>query len=332
MLRKIFKTDPLQVFYYVFGYILLFAVWWGYLLYDKNETAYNEKIEINLLRYALQHPGVEYTSTEEYIKLHDKYQRQRVMIFTEGAVFLVLLLAGRWIVRKSFKREMELAEQQKNFLLSITHELKSPLSSVKLSLQTMAKHQLPDDKKERIISNSLMDIDRLDSLVGNILFAAKIERDQPGFSNEEVNASDMVLQICHRLSQSKKQITVHKHIQENVYMMVDPLGFTSVVVNLIENAMKYSGEVSNVTVDLHTEGDKVTFIVKDEGVGISDEEKVKVFDKFYRVGNEDTRKTKGTGLGLYIVKRFVTIYNGQITVTDNLPTGSVFTITLPAIT
>jgi len=332
MLRKVFKTDPLQVFYYVFGYIILFALWWGYLLYDKNETAYHEKIEINVLRYALQHPGVDFTSTEEFAKIDHKYQRQRVMIFTEGTVFFVLLLAGLWIVRKSFKREMELAEQQKNFLLSITHELKSPLSSVKLSLQTMAKHQLPDDKKERMIGNSLMDIDRLDSLVGNILFAAKIERDQPGFSNEEINASEMVVQICNRHAQNKKQISIISDIQENIYMMVDPLGFTSVVVNLLENAIKYSHEQSTVQVNMSTLGDKMQMVVTDEGVGISDDDKLKVFDKFYRVGNEDTRKTKGTGLGLYIVKRFVSIYKGEIKLTDNKPSGTVFTITLPLVT
>jgi two-component system phosphate regulon sensor histidine kinase PhoR len=332
MLRKVFKTDPLQVFYYVFGYILLFAVWWGYLLYDKNETAYHEKIEINIMRYALQHPGIDYTATEEYKKIEDKYQRQRIMIFTEGTVFLVLLLAGLWIVRKSFKREMELAEQQKNFLLSITHEFKSPLASVKLSLQTMAKHQLPDDKKERMIGNSLQDIDRLDALVENILFAAKIERDQPGFSDEEVNVSELVKQICVRLSQNKKQITIIKHIQDEVYMLVDSMGFTSVVVNLIENAIKYSAEQSVVYVELSSEDEEVQLKVSDEGLGISDEEKLKVFDKFYRVGNEDTRKTKGTGLGLYIVKRFVAIYDGHIELVDNHPRGSVFTITLPMVT
>jgi signal transduction histidine kinase len=107
------------------------------------------------------------------------------------------------------------------------------------------------------------------------------------------------------------------------------MGYTSVLINLIENAIKYSDENSEVTIVLSDDETNIFLEVKDKGYGIPKEEKEKVFDKFYRVGNEDTRKSKGTGLGLYIVKRFVEIYNGTVELTDNIPNGSIFKITFP---
>ena len=219
-------------------------------------------------------------------------------------------------------------------MLSVTHELKSPLSTVKLSLQTLAKRrlELEPEKTEKLLVNSLIDIDRLESLVDNILFAAKIERDEPGFSNDEINVSDITQMAVERFAQNKKAIRLLEQITPDVYIHADPIGFTSVVMNLIENAIKYSEPKTDVRVTLTDNGQQILLLVADSGMGISEKEKLRVFDKFYRVGNEDTRKTKGTGLGLYIVKRFVEIYKGEITITDNKPVGSVFKLSFPKAT
>lgn len=114
-------------------------------------------------------------------------------------------------------------------------------------------------------------------------------------------------------------------------MNTDVVGFTSVVINLLENAIKYSGEEGEVNVALNEDSANVFLSVTDTGIGIGDADKTKVFDKFYRVGNEDTRKTKGTGLGLYIVKRMVEIGNGEITISDNQPRGTIFNLRFPKI-
>ena len=331
MLKKIFSPNPFKVFYLVFAYILAFSVWWAYLLYAKNETAYKEKIELNQITFWQIHPGDDYSSSDEYKMVTAKYKRQKLMIETEGSAFIFLLLFGLLAVRRVFMREMQLARQQHNFLLSVTHELKSPLSTVKLSLQTMAMRKLEPEKEEKLIANSLVDIDRLETLVDNILFAAKIERDEPGFSNDEINLSDITQSVVERLAHNKKNIRIHDEVKPGVYLHADPIGYTSVVMNLVENAIKYSEPATDVMVAL-TESDGQVFLsVTDSGIGIADSEKGRVFDKFYRVGNEDTRKTKGTGLGLYIVRRFVEIYKGEISVSDNKPVGSVFKIVLPKV-
>ncbi len=324
--------SPFKIFYLVFAYILAFSVWWAYLLFDKNETAFNEKIELNKINFETKNVSKSlYVESAEYKLILEKYKRQKVMILSEGSFFILLLVLGLLQVRRTFKREIELAEQQRNFLLSITHELKSPLSSVKLSLQTMMKRALEPEQKDKLLSNSISDVVRLESLVDNILFAAKIERNAHGFSNEDLNLSELTVLVIEKFLLNKKNIALKSTIQDSVYFNTDRMGYTSVLINLVENAIKYSEENSEVTIALSDDETSIFLEVKDKGYGIPKEEKEKVFDKFYRVGNEDTRKSKGTGLGLYIVKRFVEIYNGTVELTDNIPNGSIFKITFPKV-
>lgn len=298
-------------------------------MYDKNETAYREKVELNQLNYSKINPHEDYLMTEDYVKVHSKYLRQKLMIVGEGSVFIVLLLFGLMWVRSVFLKEMKLAEQQKNFLLSITHELKSPISTVKLSLQTLFKRKLEPEKSEKLIVNSLVDLDRLETLVDNILFAAKIERDEAGFSSEDLNASEFVLQAIERFAHNARGIDIKSEVIPNVYLKADPMGFTSVINNLIENAVKSSETGTDVNVTLRDNESHVELTISDTGIGIPEAEKGRIFEKFYRVGNENTRRTSGMGLGLYIVKRFVEIYNGNIEIDNNQPKGSRFIITFP---
>lgn len=299
------------------------------MLYEKNETAFKEKIELHRITFEKANPSKDFIYSKDHQEILAKYQRQKFMIVTEGAVFILLLLIGLLRVRKVFLREMELSAQQRNFLLSITHELKSPLSTIKLSLQTIAKRKLEPEQSERLTSNSLADLDRLDALVDNILFAAKIEREEPGLSYQETNISEAVNLIADKFSHNKKSITIEKEVQNNIYLNTDPLGFTSVVINLVENAIKYSAEGKHVKIVLKEDAENVFLLVADSGIGISDADKKRVFDKFYRVGSEDTRNTKGTGLGLYIVKRVVEIFKGDISIENNQPVGTIFRLRFP---
>ena len=326
---KIFARNPFLLFYIVFGYIIVFSIWWGFLLFSKNEQAFNEKVELDKINYQSQHNSIKYEQTDSYLKLLTKYRSYRVMVLSEGLFFLLLQIVGLIQVRRIFGKEIELAAQQTNFLHSITHELKSPLSSVKLALQTMIKRQLEPEQKEKLINNALSDVVRLESLVDNILFAAKIERDTHGFADEEVNLSDLVHLVVQKFEGNKKHIKFRTVIDDEIYYNTDQVGFISVVMNLIENAIKYSEADSSVDISLrHTDTD-IILAVKDEGSGIPEEFKKKVFEKFYRIGNEDTRKTKGTGLGLFIVGRFVEIYRGKIVLMDNTPKGSIFELSFP---
>ena len=166
---KLFGKSPFLLFYIVFGYIIVFSLWWGYLLFSKNEQAFTEKMQLDRINYQSTPNPIKYEETQSYLQLLTKYKKDRIMVLSEGLFFLFLQIIGLIQVRRIFGKEIELAIQQTNFLHSITHELKSPLSSVKLALQTFQKRTLEPAQKEKLINNALSDVARLESLVENIL-------------------------------------------------------------------------------------------------------------------------------------------------------------------
>jgi len=251
------------------------------------------------------------------------------MVMGEGSVFLFLLCIGAYFLHKAIKKEDKLREQQQNFLLSVTHELKSPLAAIKLSLQTIVKRDLDKARQTSLLNNSLKDIERLDDLVENMLLATKIENRSYSFPKEEFDLSDMVSKITDRLqihSCGCEQI-ITPSIQPGVKVVGDQFTLSSVVTNLVENAVKYSGPCAEVGVELTNKDGHPFLRVTDKGPGIPDDEKMLIFDKFYRVGDENVRKSKGTGLGLFIVKEVLQHHDADISVKDNVPQGAIFEIT-----
>lgn len=251
------------------------------------------------------------------------------MIMSEGSVFIFVFFTGAYFLHRSFNRERKLQEQKRNFLLSVTHELKSPLASIKILLQTIQKRDLTKAQTLDFIGKSLMDIERLDDMVENMLLASKIDNQSYTFPKAKFNLSVLVDSIVNRLQLSKcesNQQIIDAEIEPKIEITGDKFALTSVVTNLIENAIKYSGPCEVVGVKLFKKEGRVFLQVADHGIGIADPEKNRIFDKFYRVGSEDTRNTKGTGLGLYIVKEVLDKHQASIKVKDNRPVGSIFEV------
>lgn len=288
---------------------------------DLNKEVYQQKAELILHKSA---------NADEIIKakmeLESKLHKRYAMIIGEGSIFLLLMVLGIMKVRDTFKTEAFLAKQQKNFLLSITHELKSPIASAKLQLQTLLKRELTKEKQQELITNAISDTDRLNDLVENILLAAKIDASAFPLQKEEVNLSDFIRNTLSKAIPLTDKHQVKLNIESGIYYPIDQLAFASIILNLLENAMKYSPENSVITVHLSQQEGKIKLSFTDEGAGIKDAEKQFIFKKFYRIGREETRKSKGTGLGLYIVKYLVEQHKGQIFVRDNSPKGSIFEI------
>ena len=259
-----------------------------------------------------------------------RLERSRMaMVMGEGSVFLFLLCIGAYFLHRAIKKEDNLREQQQNFLLSVTHELKSPLAAIKLSLQTIVKRDLDKARQTSLLNNSLKDIERLDDLVENMLLATKIENRSYSFPKEEFDFSELVTKITDRLqihSCGCEQVISQK-IQPGLKVTGDQFTLSSVVTNLVENAVKYSGPCAEVEVELLQKDGHPFLKVADKGPGIADAEKMLIFDKFYRVGDENVRKSKGTGLGLFIVKEVLQRHDADISVRDNVPHGAIFEIT-----
>jgi len=280
------------IFYALIIYALTELVWWGYLL-------------VKLMPSSL------------------------AMITGEGSIFILVFSIGAFWLHRSIKRERKLQEQKKNFLLSVTHELKSPLASIKILLQTIQKRTLTKEQAMDFIGKALTDIERLDDMVENMLLASKIDNRSYTFPKDKFNLSVLVDSIVNRLQLTKcdsNQQVIDAEIEPKIQITGDKFALTSVVTNLIENAIKYSGPCEIVNVKLFSKDGRIVLEVADHGIGIADSEKSRIFDRFYRVGSEATRNTKGTGLGLYIVKEVLEKHEASIKVKDNRPVGSIFEV------
>ncbi len=283
---------PFIIFYLLLTYALAELIWWGYLL------AKHMPADIG-------------------------------MIMGEGSVFIFVFFVGAYSMHRSINRERKLQEQKKNFLLSVTHELKSPLASIKILLQTIQKRDLTKEQVLDFIGKSLRDIERLDDMVENMLLASKIDNHSYNFPKDKFNLSVLVDSIVNRLQITKCEGTqriIDAEIEPKIEITGDKFALTSVVTNLIENAIKYSGPCETVDVKLFSRDEKIYLEVADHGIGIADHEKTRIFERFYRVGSEETRNTKGTGLGLYIVKEVLDKHQASIKVKDNRPVGSIFEV------
>jgi signal transduction histidine kinase len=319
-------TNTRFIAYVVFTYVIAQFLWWEVLMVRLHTSLYEEKQNITALSVASEEELNRQLQT-----LESEKKKKILMIVGEGTIFLLILLYGVVLIRKSQRREAALLSQKNNFLLSITHELKTPLTTTKLQLQTLKKHQLSPEKKLEIIDLAIQENDRLNVLIDNVLLATRMQQDSFGLVPEKINLSDFVTDLLSRTySQELQKGILKTEIENNVYVMMDKIAFPSIILNLIDNAFKYSFEEMNIRFKLRKINDGVTIEVSDSGIGISDNEKGEVFNRFYRSGNEEIRRTKGTGLGLFIVKFLTEKHKGTISVKDNEPKGSVFVLNFPA--
>ncbi len=293
------------LFYILIGYVLLQFIWWAYLLIDLNRTLYSSL-------------GA------------DAVRMKVLMVAGEGAVFLIFLLAGVYIMQRTIRKEMELVKQQRNFLLSITHELKTPVAAIKLCLQTLVKRDNLDKQQRLPLQmTAIENTERLHNLIDNVLLATRIESHIEFIKSEDTDITTLTRSIAERLKSSlSENIYLTLSLDENCLARVDQNAYESIMVNLLENAIKY-GNGSKVEVRLTRNTQDVRLEIADWGQGIPDSEKPKVFGKFYRMGNEETRSKKGTGLGLYIVSELVNLLGGKLTIEDNIPSGTTFSVFLP---
>ncbi len=309
------------LFYILVSYILLQFIWWEVLLVKQLRQISDEKQKIEALS------TIDASDLQTKIEVLEKQKfNKTLMIVGEGTVFLIILTLGVYRVYKSVKKEKDLHSRQKNFLFSITHELKSPLASSRLQLETLLKRELTPEQRQKLLNNSLNDIDRLNALVENLLLAAKLDAQNDLLNKEQGNLSDLVQSVYDKVLVVNTSHAFESDIEKNIFFNFDKVAFTSILINLLENAVKYSSASSKIKVNLKSAAGKITLSVADEGVGIDAKEVEKIFEQFYRVGNEETRNSKGTGLGLYIVKRLTQQHNGKVSVIKNGAKGSVFVL------
>jgi signal transduction histidine kinase len=241
---------------------------------------------------------------------------------TLGIITLLISLAMFFYVDKM----IQLHAQQNNFLLAVTHELKTPIAASKLAIDTVLKSQDPKIT-ERVLALAKGNIARLGRMVDQILLATKFESKfiDPVITTFELH--ELIVSSIEGLelaNEQKELITLE--IEESLFMKADESMMTIVLRNLITNALKY-GQNKSIVIKAESMSNGFKICVIDYGIGIHDSDKKRVFEKFYRVGDEKTRSQPGSGLGLYLVKKITEIHGGRVTITDSQPAGSTFVLT-----
>lgn len=309
----------------LFLYVVAAIVFWGYSLRKQNNIVYQLEIEKLELRNIPSHSEI---YKQEMFKIEDKKKRRIKQFYGEESTFLFVILLSAGIVYFAYYRQRQVSKLQQNFMLSVTHELKTPIAGIKLNMQTLDKRKLDETTQQKLIKSSVEETNRLNDLCNNILIATQLDDNKKAIYSEDINLVQLIDEQIAEMTNRYPNLEIITDIQSPSYSFNgDKTLWKMVLSNLMENARKYSPNQTPIEISFLQHANKAILSVKDNGVGIPDEEKSRIFDKFYRIGNENTRKSKGTGLGLYIVKKIVTIYKYDISVRNNTPQGSIFEVT-----
>ncbi|MFN4079335.1 MAG: sensor histidine kinase [Saprospiraceae bacterium] len=314
---------------FIIGYMTLAFGWWAIQLWRVNDDLFAAEYRQLELTQNVDRRGVNQTRLEagaEYKAIVARRDKHRRMVLAEGVFFTFCLAVGLWLINRSAQKEVQLARQRRNFLLSITHELKSPIASLRLILDTFYKRALERAQQQKLAHNALRDAARLQALVEDLLLAARLDSEWTPH-REPIDLDQLTCNLVESLRVRFPDAQFVIEADPNLTpLSADKNGVTSVIHNLLENAVKYSPNGSPVCISLKRNGSKRIIEVRDQGKGIPPEEREKIFEKFYRMGNEETRESTGTGLGLYIVRQIVQGHGGRVVISDNQPRGAVFTI------
>lgn len=267
------QRKPAVILVYLLGLYVLFQFsWWGYHIIELTQETRHASPEIS---------------------------KRVLMIVSEGAVFISLVIIGLLYIIRSIKKDIKMAIQQHHFMLSVTHELKTPIAANKLYLQTLLKHNLSVEKANEIIHKSLNENNRLDSLVNQILTAAQLEQGDLNSSLGTVNVDQSIADLI-KIQDERHEVKFTVESSFNGNIITDGFMFNTIVNNLIENAIKYGNTDQGILIQTASNEQGVFISVRDFGKGIDPENVSLLFRKFTRLENEETRSTKGTGLGLFI--------------------------------
>jgi two-component system, OmpR family, phosphate regulon sensor histidine kinase PhoR len=249
-----------------------------------------------------------------------------------GSTFILLLVVGVVLYLILSIKAINLTRRQSNFIDSVTHELKSPIASMKLYLQTLNRHQVSDDLQADFHRFMLEDLERLDHLINQMLDAGRLDAERPSDEDEEVELAELLrasaASVCANYRVAAD--TVRLDLQPST-VLGRRLDLDIVFRNLIDNAVKYAGATPRVEVSLRPAGDgQIVVRIADNGRGIPHHLRRKIFGRFVRLGLELEREKPGTGLGLYIARTLVRRHGGRIRVHDpETGPGSVFEVQLP---
>jgi len=314
--KKIFGRI-IAVYWLLTAYMVAALVWWFIELIQLNEQLHAYRFQQEGSKPDLRH------------KAEEERRRNIAQYIGEGSMFLLLTWVGAAFVHRAARKKIRLDEQQRNFMMAVTHELKTPIAVIRLNLETEQKHALNETQRQGLLQDNLQEADRLEDLCNKILLSSQYDAGGVVICQEPIDLSALALEALEECIRRHPDRTFQSRITKDIQIQADRLLIRLAMSNLLENAVRYSTADRPVSLALEEISGKVLLRVLDEGIGIATADKALLFHKFQRLGKEETRRTKGTGLGLYLTRRIVHDHGGSIRVEDNTPQGSCFVIQLP---
>lgn len=254
------------------------------------------------------------------------------LILTEGLLLLISILVGVYVIFLYWTRQSALVREQRQFISQVTHELKSPLASLQLHLETLRRHQPSPERQAAFLETMLSDTSRLNGLIDNLLSANRVGQKHWLLDLQTIDFSEFVERYFRA-----RQFTLPKagklslDITPGIHAAIDREAMETVLRNLLENAVLYSDKSPEISITLSSDTDKCCLAFADRGRGIGIKEQKKIFNMFYRARRKD-ENIRGTGLGLFIVNATVRRHHGQVKVeSDGQGQGTTFRITLPIV-
>ncbi len=253
------------------------------------------------------------------------------IVLTIGSALFILVLVGVISYLVLTIKAFNLNRRQSNFVDSVTHELKSPIASLKLCLQTLRRRSLGENERATFIGYMLEDVERLDDLITHLLAAGNIDARTSGPDTETFDLAGLVSEIVTSLKQRHDlpadSIDIHL---KTCPIKANRIDIDMIVRNLLDNAIRYGGKPLKVVVNLVVPREGPRLTIEDNGDGIPRSFRSKVFGRFVRLGSELERKQTGTGLGLYIVRTLVDRLGGSVSIPDGSMSGAKFEVRFPA--
>jgi signal transduction histidine kinase len=243
-----------------------------------------------------------------------------------------LTILGGLLLWRDMRREAHLAELRTQFVSSVTHELKTPLTSIRMFAELLQMKGSVDPDHSRFLGTIVSESERLTRLLNNVLDVSRIERGQKTYRLEPAPLADVVQSAVRTIQYPLMQqgFVLDLDVRDNVPpVAVDRDAVQQAILNLLTNAMRYSGEHREIRLSLSAENGSAVIQVSDRGIGIPEKEQSRIFDKFYRVPVPENREISGTGLGLSLVAHIAEAHGGSVHVKSRPGEGSTFSILLP---
>ena len=359
--NTLLRTDPSRFLQIAIIFLQVFSVaqvvWWfvdqrNYAIANANHirTVYNYDVAAaqRLLslgasrdELATLFPQIETAGEEARLKpaavaeISDAQSRHVNQYAWESAFFLFVQALAIAVLWRGLSGERQIRAKQDSFLAMVSHQFKTPIASLQLSLETMVKRQLSPERFQQLTQRMLDDLARMQNMVAKILDSARLDRGRVQLNKERLSLAEAVRHVVATLDEQAKRekVAFAGNIPASLEVRADPLAVDGVLRNLIENAMSAMKPMAGGTITItgRLSGSGAELSIADTGIGFEPGQGPKLFEKFFRIDDHGGRDAAGTGLGLFIVRRFMHFENGDVQAhSDGAGRGATFTVTWPA--